>query len=52
MELQMEQGNRRGIPFRVRAGVRFFEQAHIKGRCWRTFKFIQNPQTSCPSSGS
>src|SRR6266446_5219529 len=29
MELQMELA-RRGIPFRVRAGVRFFEQAHIK----------------------
>src|SRR5205823_4607031 len=28
MELQMELA-RRGIPFRVRAGVRFFEQAHI-----------------------
>jgi DNA helicase-2/ATP-dependent DNA helicase PcrA len=29
MELQMELA-RRGIPFLVRAGVRFFEQAHIK----------------------
>src|SRR5882724_1420264 len=35
MELQMELA-RRGIPFRVRAGVRFFEQAHLK--------FVQNPQ--------
>ena len=29
MELQMEL-SRRGIPFEVRSGVRFFEQAHIK----------------------
>jgi DNA helicase-2/ATP-dependent DNA helicase PcrA len=29
MELQLEL-TRRGIPFRVRSGVRFFEQAHIK----------------------
>ncbi|MBF5043995.1 ATP-dependent helicase [Aggregicoccus sp. 17bor-14] len=29
MELQVELA-RRGIPFRVRSGVRFFEQAHIK----------------------
>jgi DNA helicase-2/ATP-dependent DNA helicase PcrA len=29
MELQLEL-TRRGIPFRVRSGVRFFEQAHVK----------------------
>jgi DNA helicase-2/ATP-dependent DNA helicase PcrA len=29
MELQMEL-TRRGVPFQVRSGVRFFEQAHIK----------------------
>jgi len=29
MELQMEM-TRRGIPFEVRSGIRFFEQAHIK----------------------
>src|SRR5467141_849349 len=42
MELQMELA-RRGIPFRVRAGVRFFEQAHIKD-VLAHLKFIQNPQ--------
>src|SRR5208337_4165829 len=29
MELQMEL-TRRGIPFEIRSGLRFFEQAHIK----------------------
>ncbi|HUH65973.1 MAG TPA: ATP-dependent helicase [Syntrophales bacterium] len=29
MELQMEMA-RRGIPFEIRSGIRFFEQAHIK----------------------
>ena len=29
MELQMEM-TRRGIPFEIRSGIRFFEQAHIK----------------------
>ena len=29
MELQMELG-RRGIPFEIRSGIRFFEQAHVK----------------------
>ena len=29
MELQMEL-QRRGIPFEVRSGLKFFEQAHIK----------------------
>ena len=42
MELQMELA-RRGIPFRVRAGVRFFEQAHIKD-VLAHLKFVQNPQ--------
>src|SRR5947208_1483578 len=42
MELQMELA-RRGIPFMVRAGVRFFEQAHIKD-VLAHLKFIQNPQ--------
>ena len=42
MELQMELA-RRGIPFLVRAGVRFFEQAHIKDVLGH-LKFIQNPQ--------
>src|SRR6266404_1038318 len=42
MELQMELA-RRGIPFVVRAGVRFFEQAHIKD-VLAHLKFIQNPQ--------
>ncbi|HZR07214.1 MAG TPA: ATP-dependent helicase [Myxococcales bacterium] len=41
MELQMELA-RRGIPFLVRAGVRFFEQAHIKD-VLAHLKFIQNP---------
>jgi DNA helicase-2/ATP-dependent DNA helicase PcrA len=42
MELQTELA-RRGIPFLVRAGVRFFEQAHIKD-VLAHLKFIQNPQ--------
>jgi DNA helicase-2/ATP-dependent DNA helicase PcrA len=42
MELQMELA-RRGIPFIVRAGVRFFEQAHIKD-VLAFLKFVQNPQ--------
>src|SRR6266481_3169800 len=42
MELQMELA-RRGIPFIVRAGVRFFEQAHIKD-VLAHLKFVQNPQ--------
>ena len=42
MELQMELA-RRGIPFLVRAGVRLFEQAHIKD-VLAHLKFIQNPQ--------
>jgi len=41
MELQMELA-RRGIPFLVRAGVRFFEQAHIKD-VLAHLKFVQNP---------
>jgi DNA helicase-2/ATP-dependent DNA helicase PcrA len=32
MEMQMEL-TRRGIPFRVRSGLRFFEQAHIRDVC-------------------
>jgi DNA helicase-2/ATP-dependent DNA helicase PcrA len=42
MELQMELA-RRGIPFLVRAGVRFFEQAHIKD-VLAFLKFVANPQ--------
>ena len=42
MELQMELA-RRGIPFVVRAGVRFFEQAHIKD-VLAHLKFVQNPR--------
>jgi DNA helicase-2/ATP-dependent DNA helicase PcrA len=42
MELQMELA-RRGIPFIVRAGVRFFEQAHIKD-VLAHLKFVHNPQ--------
>src|SRR5438128_3940717 len=42
MELQMELA-RRGIPFLVRAGVRFFEQAHIKD-VLAHLKFVQNPK--------
>src|SRR3954467_10554868 len=41
MELQMELA-RRGIPFLVRAGVRFFEQAHIKD-VLAHLKFVHNP---------
>ena len=41
MELQMELA-RRGIPFVVRAGVRFFEQAHIKD-VLAHLRFIANP---------
>src|SRR3954463_2397076 len=42
MELQMELA-RRGIPFLVRAGVRFFEQAHIKD-VLAHLKYVQNPK--------
>ena len=42
MELQMELA-RRGIPFVVRSGVRFFEQAHIKD-VLAHLRFVQNPQ--------
>ena len=42
MELQMELA-RRGIPFFVRSGVRFFEQAHIKD-VLAFLKFVHNPQ--------
>jgi DNA helicase-2/ATP-dependent DNA helicase PcrA len=41
MELQMELA-RRGIPFVVRSGVRFFEQAHIKD-VLAHLRFIANP---------
>jgi DNA helicase-2/ATP-dependent DNA helicase PcrA len=41
MELQMEL-TRRGIPFQVRSGLRFFEQAHIKDVC-AYMKIICNP---------
>jgi len=42
MELQMEL-IRRGIPFTVRSGLRFFEQAHIKDVI-SFLKIIQNPK--------
>ncbi|MBS2026109.1 MAG: ATP-dependent helicase, partial [Deltaproteobacteria bacterium] len=42
MEIQMEL-MRRGIPFRVRSGVRFFEQAHIKD-VLAHLRFLQNPR--------
>jgi DNA helicase-2/ATP-dependent DNA helicase PcrA len=41
MEIQVEL-SRRGIPFVVRSGVRFFEQAHIKD-VLSHLKFVQNP---------
>jgi len=41
MELQMEL-TRRGIPFQVRSGLRFFEQAHIKDVC-AYLKIVCNP---------
>ena len=41
MELQMEL-TRKGIPFQVRSGLRFFEQAHIKDVC-AYLKVICNP---------
>jgi DNA helicase-2/ATP-dependent DNA helicase PcrA len=42
MELQLELG-RRGIPFVVRSGVRFFEQAHIKD-VMSFLRFVDNPR--------
>ncbi len=42
MELQMEL-TRRGIPFQVRSGIRFFEQAHIKDVC-AYLKIACNPR--------
>ncbi len=42
MEVQMEL-TRRGIPFTVRSGVRFFEQAHIKD-VLSYLKVIDNPR--------
>jgi DNA helicase-2/ATP-dependent DNA helicase PcrA len=42
MELQIELG-RRGIPFVVRSGVRFFEQAHIKD-VMAFLRFVDNPR--------
>ncbi len=41
MELQMEL-TRRGIPYEVRSGIRFFEQAHIKDIV-SFLRFILNP---------
>jgi len=41
MEIQVEL-TRRGIPFRVRSGLRFFEQAHIKD-VLSYLRFIYNP---------
>lgn len=42
MELQLELG-RRGIPFVVRSGVRFFEQAHVKD-AMAFLRFVDNPR--------
>ncbi|MDK2896294.1 MAG: ATP-dependent helicase UvrD/PcrA [Candidatus Atribacteria bacterium] len=42
MEIQMEL-TRRGIPFEVRSGLRFFEQAHIKDVI-AYLKIVANPQ--------
>lgn len=42
MELQMEL-TRRGIPFEIRSGIRFFEQAHIKD-VGAYMRIIANPQ--------
>ncbi len=42
MELQMEL-TRRGIPFEIRSGVRFFEQAHIKDIA-AFLRIIANPR--------
>ncbi len=42
MELQLEL-TRRGIPYEVRSGVRFFEQAHIKD-VTSYLKLVVNPQ--------
>ncbi len=42
MELQLELG-RRGIPFVVRSGVRFFEQAHIKD-VLAILRWVDNPK--------
>jgi DNA helicase-2/ATP-dependent DNA helicase PcrA len=41
MELQMEM-TRRGIPFEIRSGIRFFEQAHIKD-VTSFLRIVQNP---------
>ncbi|MFH1081162.1 MAG: UvrD-helicase domain-containing protein [Pseudomonadota bacterium] len=41
MELQMEM-TRRGIPFDIRSGIRFFEQAHIKD-VTSFMRIVQNP---------
>ncbi|MFH1809958.1 MAG: ATP-dependent helicase [Pseudomonadota bacterium] len=41
MEIQVEL-TRRGIPFRVRSGLRFFEQAHIKD-VLSYLRFVYNP---------
>ena len=42
LELQLEL-TRRGIPFAVRSGLRFFEQAHIKDVC-SYLKILTNPK--------
>jgi len=42
MELQLELG-RRGIPFVVRSGVRFFEQAHVKD-VLAFLRWVDNPR--------
>jgi DNA helicase-2/ATP-dependent DNA helicase PcrA len=42
MEIQLEL-NRRDIPFTIRSGLRFFEQAHIKD-VLSYLKFVENPR--------
>ena len=49
LELQMEL-TRRSIPYEIRSGVRFFEQAHIKD-VLAYLKIVMNPATSCRGSG-
>src|SRR5438093_2395509 len=42
LELQLEL-SRRGIPYQITSGIRFFEQAHIKDGIW-FIRFVANPR--------
>ena len=42
MELQLEL-SRRGIPYQITSGIRFFEQAHIKDVA-AFIRFVANPR--------